>query len=60
MQKTLSALVVAAGVVGFAGSAFAAGCGYSHTVQSTKPVVTADAQQSTPVIKTTTPETAKN
>ena len=60
MQKTLTALVVAAGVAGFVGSAFAAGCGYSHVAQSSKPVVTADAKQSTPVIKTTTPETAKN
>ena len=60
MHKTLTALVVAAGVAGFAGSAFATGCGYSHTVQSSAPVVTADAGQSTPVIKTTTPETAKN
>ena len=60
MQKTLTALVVAAGVAGFAGSAFAAGCDDFHVAQSSKPVVTADAQQSTPVVKTTTPETAKN
>ena len=60
MPKTLSALVVAVGIVGFAGAA-AAGCGgYSTTAEST-PVVTADAGQSTPVIKTTTTEeTAKN
>lgn len=60
MQKTLTALVVAAGIAGFAGSA-AAGCGgYSTTAQSSAPVVTADSGQSTPVIKTTKPETAKN
>ena len=60
MQKTLTALVVAAGVAGFAGSALAAGCGgYSQTVEISKPVVTADAKQSTPVNKIT-PETAKN
>ncbi len=59
MRKTLSALVVAAGIAGFAGSA-AAGCGsYTTTAEST-PVLTADVQQSTPVVKTTKPETAKN
>ena len=60
MKKTLTALMVAAGVVGFAGSA-AAGCaGHMQSVQSTsKPIVTADAEQSTPVTTTTT-ETAKN
>ncbi len=61
MPKTLSALVVAVGIVGFAGAAAAAGCGgYATTAEST-PVVTAEAGQSTPVIKTTTTkETAKN
>ena len=55
MKKTLTALVAAAGVVGFAGAAFA-DCSF-HTAQSSKPVVTADAGQSTPV--TTTTETVK-
>ncbi len=60
MPKTLSALVVAVGIVGFAGGAAATGCSYSTVAEST-PVVTADAGQSTPVIKTTTTkETAKN
>ena len=60
MKKTLSALVVAAGVVGFAGSAFAGCAGHQQSVQSTsKPLITADAEQSTPVTTTTT-ETAKN
>ncbi|WP_340116064.1 hypothetical protein [Pelagibius sp. 7325] len=57
MKKTLTALMVAAGVVGFAGIA-AADCSF-HTAQSTKSTVTADAGQSTPVTTTTT-ETAKN
>ncbi|GAB4227842.1 MAG: hypothetical protein Tsb0032_34440 [Kiloniellaceae bacterium] len=59
MKKTLTALMVAAGVVGFAGASFA-GCGF-HTVQSSKkPTVTADAGQSKPVTTTTTTETATN
>ena len=59
MKKTLTALMVAAGVAGFAGAAFAE-CGALHTAQSSKPTVTADAGQSTPVVKTTTTETAEN
>jgi hypothetical protein len=58
MKKTLTALMVAAGVVGFAGTSFA-DCAF-HTAQSSKPVVTADAEQSTPVATTTPAETAKN
>ena len=53
MKKTLTALMIAAGVAGFAGAAFA-DCGGMHTVQISKPVVTADAGQSTPVTTTTT------
>ena len=62
MKKTLSALVVAAGVIGFAGAAFAGCAGHQQTVQSStsKPIVTADAEQSTPVVTTTTAETAEN
>lgn len=58
MKRTLTALLAAAGVVSFAGIAFA-DCSF-HTVQSStpKPVVTADSEQSTPV--TTTTETAEN
>ncbi|MEQ8354944.1 MAG: hypothetical protein RH942_05355 [Kiloniellaceae bacterium] len=60
MKKTLTVFMVAAGVAGFASSAFAAGgCSYGQTAQSSKPVVTADAEQSTPVA-TTAAETAKN
>ena len=59
MKKSLTALVVAAGVAGFAGTALAECGGHLQSVQSsTKPVVTADAGQSTPV--TTTKETAEN
>jgi hypothetical protein len=57
MKKTLTALTVAAGVVGFAGVAFA-DCSF-HTAQISKPVVSSDAGQSTPVTTTTT-ETAQN
>lgn len=58
MKKTLTALMVAAGVVGFAGTAFAGCAGHTQTVQSTsKPIITADAEQSTPVTTTKT-ETA--
>ena len=62
MKKTLTALVVAAGVTGFAGAAFAGCAGHLQSVQgsSSKPIVTADAEQSTPVVKTTPAETAKN
>jgi hypothetical protein len=58
MKKTLTALIVAAGVVGFAGAAFA-DCSF-HTAQSSKSTVTAE--QSTPVAKptTTTGQTASN
>ncbi|MGF1629250.1 MAG: hypothetical protein ACFCUT_07245 [Kiloniellaceae bacterium] len=56
MKKTLTALMVAAGVVGFAGAAFA-DCSF-HTAQSSKPVVSAD--QSTTVATPTTTETATN
>lgn len=61
MKKTLTALMVAAGVVGFAGTAFAECAGHQQTVQSStsKPIVTADAEQSTPVTTTQT-ETAEN
>ncbi|GAB4360192.1 MAG: hypothetical protein Kow00114_13640 [Kiloniellaceae bacterium] len=55
MKKTLTALTVAAGVVGFAGVAFA-DCSF-HTAQSSKPTVTADAGQSTPVTTTATTTT---
>jgi hypothetical protein len=58
MKKTLTAVVIAAGVVGFAGTSFA-GCA-THTAQISKPIVTADAEQSTPVATTTPAETAKN
>lgn len=59
MKKTLTFLMVAAGVVGFAGVAAAECAGHMQSVQSTsKPTVTADAGQSTPV--TTTTETAEN
>lgn len=58
MKKTLTALMVAAGVAGFAGTAFAECAGHMQSVQISKPVVTADAGQSTPV--TTTKETAEN
>ena len=54
MKKTLTALMVAAGVAGFAGVAFAECAGHMQTVQSSKPTVTADAGQSTPVLPTTT------
>ena len=60
MKKTLTALMVAAGVVGFAGASFAGCAGHTTTAQSSKPIVTADAEQSTPVVKTSTSETAKN
>jgi len=60
MKKTLTALMVAAGVAGFAGAAFAECAGHQQTVQISKPTVTADAGQSTPVIKTTPAETTKN
>ena len=55
MKKTLTALLAAAGVVAFAGSALA-DCSF-HTAQSSKPIVTADAAQSTPVA--TTPATTQ-
>src|SRR3546814_16181497 len=57
MKKTLTALMVAAGVVGFAGAAFA-DCSF-HTAQSSKSTV--PAEQSTPVAKpaTTTGPTAQ-
>ncbi len=58
MKKTLTVLMVAAGVAGFAGGAFAECAGHMQSVQSSpKPVVTADAGQSTP---TTTVKTAGN
>jgi hypothetical protein len=60
MKKTLTALVAAAGVVGFAGAAFA-DCSF-HSAQASKPMITADAGQSTPVATTTATtatETAK-
>jgi hypothetical protein len=61
MKKTLAALLVAAGAAGFAGSAYAGCAGHTQTVQSSsKPMVTADAEQSTPVVKTSPAETAKN
>jgi len=60
MQKTLTALIVAAGVVGFAGISFAGCATHTTTAQSSKPIVTADAEQSTPVVTTTPAETAKN
>ena len=61
MKKALTAMMVAAGIAGFAGTSFA-GCGHLQSVQSStsKPIVTADAEQSTPVVKTTPAETAKN
>ena len=58
MKKTLSALMVAAGVAGFAGSALADCGGHLQSVQISKPVVTADAGQSTPT--TTTVKTTGN
>jgi hypothetical protein len=57
MKKTLPVLMVAAGVAGFAGSAFADCAGHMQSVQTPKPVTTADAGQSTP---TTTVKTAEN
>jgi hypothetical protein len=61
MKKTLTALMVASGVAGFAGTAFAECGGHMQSVQISKPVVTADAGQSTPVTTTTTTkETAEN
>ena len=62
MKKTLTAVVVAAGVAGFAGSAFAGCAGHQQTVQgsSSKPIVTAETGQSTPVATTTPAETASN
>lgn len=57
MKKTLTALMVAAGVAGFAGSAFADCAGHMQSVQTPKPVTTADSGQSTP---TTTVKTAEN
>jgi cytoskeletal protein RodZ len=57
MKKTLTALMVAAGVVGFAGVAVA-DCSF-HTAQISKPTTTSE--QSTPVVKpTTTDQTAQN
>lgn len=60
MKKTLTALMVAAGVAGFAGTAFAECAGHMQTVQSSKPVVTADADQTPVTTTTTTTGTAKN
>jgi hypothetical protein len=57
MKKTLTVLMVAAGVAGFAGSAFADCAGHMQSLQTPKPVTTADAGQSTP---TTTVKTAEN
>lgn len=57
MKRTFTALLVAAGVAGFAGTAFADCAGHMQTVQTPKPVTTADAGQST---ATTTVKTAGN
>jgi hypothetical protein len=56
MKKTLTALMVAAGVVGFAGAAFA-DCSF-HTAQSSKSTVTAEQSTLKPVT-TTTGQTAQ-
>ena len=61
MRKTLTALVAAAGVLSFAGIASADCGGHLQSVESStpKPIVTADAEQSTPVTTIKT-ETAEN